>query len=197
MKLSEDIRELTALFNRSQTDPNARDEAYDALKTRLGKMARKQLAGERAGHILQGTVLVDDAFQALVCGTSHKWTNRAEFFCAAAKVMRQTLVDHARARKAHKRGGGREIQSLDSVDMPATSIGENPEQLVELDDLLSKLDSKHPDVFKVFHLHYFMGCELKEIAELLGVPYIRTKRRWLMAKTFLRREMLGDEDGKQ
>ena len=188
------VSHITTLLEQAATDRKAEDRLYRTIESRLHRMAGYFMGRERPDNSLQETILVDDAFQRLVHDSLKNWQNREEFFCAAARVMRQILIQHARERNALKRGGGNRGAPLDDIGEPLDQKSPNPASLVELDEILSRIEKKHPDVFKVFHLHYFMGCELKEIAELiLKLPYTTVKRRWNMAKSLLHRELFSGD----
>ena len=184
-------KDITTLLGMLKDDSQATERLFRLIRRRFYAIARRKLRDEQAGHTLQSTALVDDAFRKLIAGTNVRWQNREQFFAAAAKVMRQVLVDHARRKEAAKRGGGRPDASLEDVAEPASPEWSNPARLVELNDVVEHLEESHPEVFKVFNLHYFMGYELKEIAEdILVIPYTTAKRRWADAKRLLYRELV-------
>lgn len=187
-------KDITTLLGLLNEDSQATERLFRLIQERFHAIAQRKLRDERAGHTLQSTALVDDAFRKLVAGHEVSWENRGQFFAAAAKVMRQILVDYARKKEAAKRGGGQAVASLDAVAEPAASGWSDPAKLVELNDVVESLERRHPDTFQVFNLHYFMGYELKEIAEdILDIPYTTAKRRWSEAKRFLCRELVDDE----
>ena len=106
--------------------------------------------------------------------------------------MRRLLVDHARRQQAQKRGGSAVVLPLDERQDSPRGRSNRPQDIVELNDLLETLEAKHPDIFRVFDLHYFMGCDLREIADdILAVSYTTVKRRWSEAKRILQRELAG------
>jgi RNA polymerase sigma factor (TIGR02999 family) len=188
------VSEVTACLDAAYRDEDARERLYRLIEARFRQMAGRLMRRERAGHSLQETVLVDDAFQRLLCAENPNWKNREQFFCTAAKVMRRMLVDHARKRNAHRRGRGERPLGLERRPEPADDRAQDPQKLLELNDIVERLEAEHPESFKVFNLHYFMGYELKEIAkEILDMPYTTVKRRWGMAKAFLHRELVNEE----
>jgi len=188
--MSTHITEITALLERAPGDPKARDTLFRLIEQRFREIAAALLRKEGQVGSWQETMLVDDAFWNLISTNSAQWQNREQFFCSAARVMRRLLVDHARQRKALKRGGGAVVAGLDEQRHTPRRGTPSPTDLVELNDLLEKLETQHPDVFRVFELHYFMGCELKEIAdEILNIPYTAAKRRWGEAKRLLYEEL--------
>lgn len=187
-------KEITVLLGQAYADRSAQGQLYRLIESRFHAMASRLMKKERPDHTLQATVLVDDAFQRLLEAEDPNWLNREQFFCAAAKVMRRMLVDYARSRAAQKRGCGDAALPLhDQPDIEARQATD-PQKLVELNELVERLEQQHPESFKVFNLHYFMGYDLKEIAQdILDIPYTTIKRRWGMAKAFLHRELVGDE----
>jgi RNA polymerase sigma factor (TIGR02999 family) len=188
--MSTRVRDITALLERGAGDPQARETLFRLIEQRFREIAGALLRKEGKARSWQETMLVDDAFCNLIAASSAQWQNREQFFCSAARVMRRLLVDHARQRKALKRGGGAVVAGLDEQRHTPRRGTPGPADLLELNDLLEKLETQHPDVFKVFELHYFMGCELKEIAdEILRIPYTTVKRRWSKAKRLLYEEL--------
>ena len=185
-------RDITTILELGSRDPDTESELFALVKQRFQAIAQGMLRNERAGHSLQPTMLVDDAFLQLIRSRDQDWRNRDEFFAHAARVMRHLLVDHARARLAVKRGAGERPVALEQVGEAEGSF--NPQAIVELDEVLQRLEVQHPEVFLVFDLHYFMRYELQEIAgDILDVSYTTVRRRWKMARAFLRRELLGDD----
>jgi RNA polymerase sigma factor (TIGR02999 family) len=154
---------------------------------------------ERPDHSLQATALTHDTFLKLMRGQPRDWQNREQFFSAAARVMRQLLVDHARIRCADKRGGKQRDADIDKVPDMADRSAMDPAMIVAINDATEKLEQEYPEVFQVFNLHFFSGFELKEIAEdILQTSYTTVKRRWKMARAFLHRELMGNEpDGEE
>ncbi len=148
---------------------------YDHLRQR----AAGYLARERADHTLQPTALVHEAFVRLV-GGEVDWQNRAHFLAVAARVMRQILIDHARGRRAQKRGGRRVTLSNDLVMDAPRDI-----DVVALDDALVELEKLDPRQAKVVELRFFGGLDIEETAEVLGISPATVKREWRMAKAWL------------
>ena len=163
---------------------------YDELR----RLARDYLRQERGGHTLQPTALVHEAYLRLIDDSQVQWQGRAHFFGVAARAMRRILVDHARAHRAAKRGGGAEKIPLENAgDLLAA-----PEvDLVELDGALATLARAYPRQSEVVELRFFGGLEVREIAEVLQVSEKTILRDWNFAKLFLLREMdaKGSSDG--
>src|SRR5262249_27300555 len=152
------------------------------------------LRSEPPSPELETTILIDEAFVKLVGAQDCQWENRAQFFCCAAKVMGQLLVDDARRRTAAKRGGGQRVASLEQVPEPSDPKGWDPDLLIDLHDAIAKLTGTYPDPMQIAELHLFAGMDLKQIAaDILHVPYTTVKRRWQRAYSLLHRAMSGGE----
>jgi RNA polymerase sigma factor (TIGR02999 family) len=152
----------------------------------LRRLAAHYMKGERLGHTLQATALVNEAYLRLIEVRQVQWQNRAHFFAIAATLMRRILVDAARARGYQKRGGGAAMVSLDeALIMPA----EPGHDLVALDDALTALAAVDQRKSRVVELRYFGGLSLEETAEALDVSRDTVKRDWKMAKLWLLREL--------
>jgi RNA polymerase sigma factor (TIGR02999 family) len=155
----------------------------------MRQVAGRLLACERPGQTLQATALVHEAFVRLFEGDSPGWENRAHFFGIAARAMRPVRVERARARGAAKRGGGRVRVTLDSR-LPAA---ERDVELQALDAALARLAEVDPDLERLVDLRYFGGLSIEETARVLGASPATVKRRWVLARAWLAREMgLGD-----
>jgi len=166
--------------------------AFDALMPlvhdELHQIARRQMAGERPGHTLQATALVNEAYLRLIELDRMQWQDRAHFFAMAARTMRRILVDHGRARDTDKRGGGVRKVPLEL----AMDVAETLEQhLVELDDALRRLEVIHPRKTQVVELRFFTGLSLEETAAALHVSVDTVKRDWRFAKLWLLRDLAG------
>lgn len=155
---------------------------YDELR----RLARHRMSVESAGHTLQATALVHEAYLRLVGKDDPGWQNRAHFFAAAAEAMRRILVDHARHKQADKRGGDLERQSLDALQVMARGPAED---IVALDEALLRLKQIEPQAAQVVQLRYFAGLSLPEIAQMLGVSPRTTDRKWAYARAWLHREL--------
>lgn len=154
---------------------------YDELR----RIAARQLRGERSNHTLQPTELVHEAFLRLV-RQNVSWQNRAHFFGVAAEIMRRLLVDHARKKRADKRGAGMETIALhERIEWPAA----RDLDIVALDECLTALAELDPQQAKVVELRFFAGLSIEETAEVLGVSDSTVKREWRVARAWLLREM--------
>ena len=144
------------------------------------------MGGERGEHTLQASALVNEAYVRLLDVKRIQWQNRAHFFAMAARVMRRILVDSARARKFHKRGGGAQNVSLDEALVVST---EPNQDLVELDDALNALAEVDPRKGQVVEMRFFGGLSVEETAEALQVSTGTVMRDWRLAKVWLLREL--------
>ena len=171
---------------------NGGQAALDALTPlvygELRRLAGGYLRGEQAGHTLQPTALVHEAFLRLA-GSALDVESRSQFFGIAAHLMRQILIDHARTRQAVKRGGGHERLSLegDLIVSPEREAG-----LVELDEALERLAAIDARKAQVVEMRFFGGLSVEESAEALKVSEVTVRRDWQFAKTWLLRELSGD-----
>ena len=148
------------------------------------------MAGERVGHSLQATALVNEAYLRLVDAKDVAWHDRAHFLAVAARVMRRILVDHARSRHYQKRGGDAARVTFDEALVVA---GEPDEHFVALDDALTALAEVDARKSQVVELRFFGGLTLEETAAALQVSRDTVKRDWKIAKLWLLRELRGGE----
>jgi RNA polymerase sigma factor (TIGR02999 family) len=184
--------EVTQLLQAwSQGDRSALEKLLPLVYNELHRLARRYMIGERAGHTLQTTELVNEAFLKLVGVTGVQWQNRAHFFAVSARLMRRILVDFARSRNYQKRGGGARRVSFDE----ALEVGaEQDSDMVALDDALTALASVDERKSKVVELRFFGGLSVDETAHVLKVSPETVMRDWKMAKVWLLREMSGSRD---
>jgi RNA polymerase sigma factor (TIGR02999 family) len=167
-------------------DAAAFDQLVPLVHDELRRLARRYMAGERPGHMLQATALVNEAYLRLVEINQVQWQNRAHFFAMSARVMRRILVDAARAQGNDKRGGGVLKVSLDEGLLVSTQPGHD---LVALDDALQALEAVHPRKSQVVELRFFGGLSIEETGEALHVSPDTVKRDWRFAKLWLLREL--------
>lgn len=185
---SEAPRDVTGLLVRwSNGDRGALEELTPLVYDELRRLARAYLRHERQGHTLEGTALVHEAYMRLVDQRDVQWRSRNQFFAIAASLIRRILVDHARARLAAKRGGSSVKLSLDE----AIAAAEKKDlDLIALNDALKALSETDEQQARIVELRYFAGLTIEETAEVIGVSPATVKRDWLIAKAFLKREML-------
>ena len=167
-------------------DRAALDRLMPAVYDELRRMARRHMRHERAGHTLQTTALVNEAYLRLVDVKSVDWQHRAQFFAVAAQIMRRILVDAARARGAQKRGGSAVPVNIDDVAVIAPDTGE---QIVALDAALDEFEKLAPRPAKVLEMRYFGGLSEAEIAAVLKTSTRTVERDFQFAKTWLVREL--------
>jgi RNA polymerase sigma factor (TIGR02999 family) len=169
-------------------DPIAAEQLLPIVYDELRRLAARKMTQEKAGHTLQPTALVHEAFMRLVGGhDQQKWDGRGHFFAAAAESMRRILIESARRRNAQKRGG--DLVRCELGDDDAVSGTEEPETLLMLDEALTRLEAEDADLAKLVELRYFTGLTIDETAEVLGVSPRTVKRNWTYARAWLRREM--------
>ena len=179
--------EVTQLLRAWTTgDDQALDKLTPLVYEQLRHVARHFMAGERPGHVLQTTALVNEVYLKLVdCGQMN-WQDRAHFFAVSAQLMRRILVDFARSRDYQKRGGGVLHLSLDETP----SICDEPDmQLVALDDALKALAAVDERKSRVVEMRFFGGLSIEETAEVLKVSSETVQRDWRLAKVWLLREL--------
>jgi len=178
-----DITRLLQSLKSGRT--GAREELYELVYGELKSMAGARMVRERAGHTLQATALVNEAYLRLVPG-EEQWENRAHFFGAAACAMRRILVDHARRHKASKRGGEDERVTFEDLAVAA----EEPEvDLLALDEALDALAKEESRLAEVVQLRYFAGLGITETAKVLGTSPATVKRDWTFARAWLMERM--------
>ena len=164
--------------------PHAAEALLPLVYDQLRELARHRMVDERAGHTLQATALVHEAFLRLVGDRPAGWAGRAHFFHAAAEAMRRILIEHARARGRGKRGGGVERQRvpLSVVDLATES---DPGEILDLDQAICRLDQQSPDLAAVVRLRFYAGLTIEETAEALGISPQSVKRDWAYARAWL------------
>jgi RNA polymerase sigma factor (TIGR02999 family) len=155
---------------------------YDVLR----RMARRKLAGERAGHTLSTTDLVHEAYLKLARLDRIEWQGRAHFLAMAAQAMRNILVNHALKRKAEKRGGGNVHDPLDEAVVIAEAP---PGDLLALHEAIGRLEAIDARQGRVVECRFFAGMSIEETAEALGVSPASVKRDWALARAWLNREL--------
>jgi RNA polymerase sigma factor (TIGR02999 family) len=176
-------REVTQLLaDWSGGDEAALGELLPLVEKELRRLAHHYMNRERAGHTLQTTALINEAYLRLAQGRQTHFHNRAHFFGVAANLMRQIMVDHARARQSAKRGGGLQKVSLDEA---ATIGDERAAELIALDEALQELARAAPRQGRVVELRYFGGLSVDETAEVLKVHSNTVLNDWREAKAWL------------
>jgi RNA polymerase sigma factor (TIGR02999 family) len=180
----QEITRLLVAWNKG--DVKALEQLTPLVHTELHRLAKRQMAGERPGHILQTTALVNEAYLRLIDWQNVEWRDRAHFYGLAAQIMRRILVDFARARQREKRGGDALPVSLSE----ATNISyERNADLVALDDALQALEKLDARQARVVELRFFAGLSYEETAEALNVSVGTARRDWGFAQAWLFREL--------
>ena len=168
-------------------DRGALDRLTPIVYDELHRLARRYMRGERPGHSLQTSALVNEAYMRLVDYKGMQWQNRAHFFAVSAQLMRRILVEHAR-RHNLKRGGGVQHVSLEDTAI----VGGDPAgDLIALDDAMVALARLDPRKVQVVEMRFFGGLSVEETAEVLNVSSVTVMRDWSTAKAWLYRELTG------
>ncbi len=178
--------DVTQLLMQSRAgDRAALDRLMPMVYDELRLIAARYLRKERPGHTLQSTALVNEAYLRLV-DQRGEWQNRAHFFGVAARIIRSLLVDHARARLASKRGGQKLTLRLDeSIALPA----QRELHLIAVDDALTSLSRIDEQQSRIVELRFFGGLTIEETSEVLQISPSTVKRDWILAKTWIFREL--------
>jgi RNA polymerase sigma factor (TIGR02999 family) len=176
-------------------DPCASEELLPLVYRELRRLAKQRLAREKPGQTLQATDLVHEAYVRLVEGEeAQRWNSRGHFFAAAAEAMRRILVENARRKRAEKHGGQLERQDLDGVDLAAPALSDD---LLALDESLSRLEAEEPVKAQLVKLRYFAGLTEEDAAKALGISYTSAQRYWHYAKVWLLAELRGGEPSRR
>jgi RNA polymerase sigma factor (TIGR02999 family) len=184
-----DVHDITSLLlSWRQGDDEALDRLVPLVYDELRRVARRQLRGESPGSAIQPTALVHEVYLRLVDARRATLTSRTHFYGVAASLMRQILVDHARRRRADKRGGGATMLHLDDVSpvAPASSV-----DVLALDQALDALSAIDRRQGRVVELRFFAGLTTPEAAEAMGVSTATIEREWAFAKAWLLRRLSG------
>lgn len=182
-------RQVTGLLVAwGQGDESAFEQLVPLVHAELHRLAHREMGRERAGHTLQTTALVNEAYMRLIDVSQVQWKDRAHFFAMSARLMRRVLVDHARARQSQKRGGDARKVTFEEALVVSAERGSD---LVTLDDALQALAAVDARKSQVIELRYFGGLSVDETAEALQVSPDTVIRDWRLAKAWLLRELDG------
>lgn len=180
--------EVTVLLQQIRSgDSDAAQKLIPLVVDELRRLAWLQLRNERPGHTLQATALVNEAYLRLVSDQARDWQNRAHFIGVSVSVMRRILIDHARRKRALKRGSG-EDASAEARDYAGLSY-EQADELIALNIALDRLEEMNSRQRQVVELRYFGGLSLEETAEVLNVSPITVKRDWVAARAWLKAQV--------
>ena len=179
--------EVTGLLHAWRAgDPQAGEELFARIYDELKRIAAAQLRGERPGHTLQPTAIVNEAFLRLMRQQGIDWRDRAHFFGLASTMMRRVLVDHARARNRRKR------RSDETPTALLATSGDTPQaELIDLDRALERFAERYPRQTKMVEMRDFAGLEIEEIAACLDLSPATVKRDWQFARAWLVAELSG------
>lgn len=180
---------VTQLLDRARSgSQSAIDALLPVVYGELRAIAQRHLRMEAPGHTLQATALVHEAYVKLVAEREQTWHDRAHFFALAAQAIRRILVDHARAKKALKRGSGLRPITLDGAGV-ADEAPLEPVDLLALEDALTDLGALDAQQARIVELRFFGGLSMPEVAEVLGVSLRTAEGDWAMARSWLRVRM--------
>ena len=181
------VSDVTRILDAVQEgDPKAAEELLPLVYEELRRLAAQKMANEAAGHTLQPTALVHEAWLRLVGDQSHEWGGRGHFFAAAAEAMRRILIENARRKKTLKRGVDFERVNFESVEV---AILADPEALLLIDEALEKLEQEDREAAQLVKLRFFAGMTNEEAGQALGVSARTAKRYWTFARAWLFREL--------
>src|SRR5215470_15967209 len=181
------MSDLTQMLNQSSPDdPQTAEALLPLVYGELRNLAASKMAAEPAGHTLQATALVHEAWLRLSREKHPVWKNREHFYAVAAEVMRRILVDRARRRLSLKRGGDLMRVELDAVEIP---VPEDDTLVLGVHEALGRLEHEDPQKAEVVKLRFFVGLDRAEAAAILGISERTVQRHWTFAKAWLFREM--------
>jgi RNA polymerase sigma factor (TIGR02999 family) len=185
------MTEVTQILHAiAEGDPHAASQLLPLVYEELRQLAAQKLAHETPGQTLQPTALVHEAYLHLVGeGEGPHWDNRGHFFAAAAEAMRRILVENARRKQAVKHGGGKRRVPLEEFHR----VTESPEDLLDLDDALTRFAAEEPDKARLVQLRFFAGLSTPDAAATLGISLATAERWWTFARAWLYSELGGGE----
>jgi RNA polymerase sigma factor (TIGR02999 family) len=175
----------TLLMDMRRGRSGAAGELLAIIYEDLRRLAAHNFRGEKAGHTLQPTALVHELFIRLFAGETVSWSDRAHFFAVASQQIRRILVDHARSRRAQKRGGGDVRVTLAEFPGPTAAI----EDVLAVHEALLRLEALDSRAARIVELRFFGGLEEKEAAEVLGISLATLKRDWQFARAWLQAQL--------
>lgn len=191
--LSPIMTEITRILSAiDHGDPQAAEQLLPLVYDELRRLAAQKMAQEAPGQTLEATALVHEAYLRLVdVDQVQHWHSRGHFFAAAAEAMRRILIDNARRKGRLKRGGARKRVDLESADLISRA---SPDELLIIDDALSKLAGEEPDAAQLVKLRYFAGLSVEQAAEMIGIARSSAYEHWAYARAWLHHEIYGRQD---
>jgi RNA polymerase sigma factor (TIGR02999 family) len=175
-----------------QGNTGAGEELLPLIYEELRRLALHKMAGESAGHTLQATALVHEAWLRLGGTNQQNWQTRAHFFAAAAEAMRRILVEHARRKQSLKRGGGAPHEELDES---ALVLAAPPDEILAVHEALDALAQEDPQAAELVKLRYFVGMSMEETASSMDLPKRTAESIWTYARAWLKRELRKNDAG--
>jgi len=180
-------RDLTTILSEAAAgEPRAIDELLPLVRQELHGVAEAMLAREHPGHTLQPTALIHEAYLKMVDQTRASFADRVHFLAVAAGVMRRLLVDHARGKRAAKRGGDQARKELNEWSIATPS---EPIDLLELDEALGALERSRPRAAQIVEMRFFGGLSIDQVARVLGIGTATVEREWRLARAMLYNEL--------
>ena len=181
------MSDVTCILERAQTgDPTAADELLPLVYEELRRLAAAKMSNEAAGHTLQPTALVHEAWLRLVGSENQQWNGRAHFFGAAAEAMRRILVENGRRKRAARHGGGQAKLDIHELELAAPAPDD---ELLAVNDALEKLAARDRKKAELVKLRYFVGFTTEEAAEVLGISVPTADRWWSYSRAWLFEEI--------
>ncbi|MEO6434503.1 MAG: ECF-type sigma factor [Tepidisphaeraceae bacterium] len=175
-----------------QGDRQAAGKLLPLVYDELRKLAASRVAQEAPGQTLQATALVHEAYLRLVdVEQAQEWNGRGHFFAAAAEAMRRILIENARRKKRLRHGGGRQRVNVEGLAL-TLNTNERPDELLALDDALTRFEAADPRAAQLVKLRFFAGLTMPQAAEALGIPLRSAQRDWTYARAWLQRAMAAD-----
>jgi RNA polymerase sigma factor (TIGR02999 family) len=186
------MSDVTRILNAIERgDPHASEQLLPVVYDELRKLAAARMAQEAPGQTLQATALVHEAYLRLVGGDADQhWGSRAHFFAAAAEAMRRILIENARRKGRIKHGGGQKRIALERLSLASAA---EPDELLILDDALSKLSREEPDAAQLIKLRFFAGMSVEEAAQTLRISRSSAYEHWTYARAWLQHEIYGKD----
>ena len=182
-----EANDVTQILNDARNgDARAAEDLLPLLYHELRQIAARKMSSEAAGHTLQPTALVHEAWLRLVGNNQQAWPSRAYFFAAAAEAMRRILVEHARRKQSQKRGGPFEHEELTESTLVLSAP---PDELLAVNDALEKLAAEDQQAAELVKLRYFVGMTMEESASALDLAPRSAERLWTYARAWLQREI--------